>query len=106
VTPAGKVDALESIAYPLGVRSYLEVEPKTASLEPGDTLFLFSDGLVEAQSSRNGDLYGFERLEESLSRHANRGVEGLRDGVLADLARFTGNLPREDDQTLLALRLP
>ena len=106
VTPGGKVESLESIAYPLGVRNYLTVEPKTASHDAGDTLFLFSDGLVEAMSSRNGDVYGFERLEESLSRHAHRGVEALRDGVLADLNRFTGNQPREDDQTLLALRLP
>jgi serine phosphatase RsbU (regulator of sigma subunit) len=106
VTPGGKVQALESIAYPLGVRSYLAVEPKTASIEPGDTLFLFSDGLVEAKSIHSEEMYGFERLEESLARYADRGVEALRDGVLADIARFTGNQPREDDQTLLALRLP
>jgi hypothetical protein len=106
VTPGGKVLALESIAYPLGVRSYLIVEPKTASIEPGDTLFLFSDGLVEAKSSRSDEMYGFERLEESLARYADRGVEALRDGILADITRFTGNQPREDDQTLLALRLP
>jgi len=106
VTPGGRVQALESIAYPLGVRNYLTVEPKTASLDPGDTLFLFSDGLVEAKSSHSDEMYGFERLEESLARYAEHGVEALRDGVLADLARFTGNQPREDDQTLLALRLP
>ena len=106
VTPGGKVQALESIAYPLGVRNYLTVEPKTAFLDPGDTLFLFSDGLVEAKSSRSDEMYGFERLEESLARHAEHGVEALRDGVLADLGRFTGNQPREDDQTLLVLRLP
>jgi phosphoserine phosphatase RsbU/P len=106
VTPGGRVQALESIAYPLGVRGYLTVEPKTAHLDPGDTLFLFSDGLVEAKSSRSDEQYGFDRLEESLARHAEHGVDALRDGILADLARFTGNLPREDDQTLLALRLP
>jgi sigma-B regulation protein RsbU (phosphoserine phosphatase) len=105
VTPDGRVLALESIAYPLGVRSSLTVEPKTASLGRGDTLFLFSDGLVEARSDRDGEVYGFERLEESLARYADRSVEALRDGILADLGRFTGDLPREDDQTLLALRL-
>jgi len=106
VTPGGRVQALESIAYPLGVRNSLLVEPKTACLDPGDTLFLFSDGLVEAKSSHSDEMYGFDRLEESLARHAEHGVEALRDGILADLGRFTGNQPREDDQTLLALRLP
>ena len=51
-------------------------------------------------------MFGFDRLEESLARHAGRGVEGLRDGILADVARFTANAPREDDQTILVLRLP
>ncbi len=102
----GRVDSLESIAYPLGVRGQLLVDPRTARLSPGDTLFLFSDGLVEARREGSDEMFGFERLEESLARHAGRGVEGLRDGVLADVTRFTANAPREDDQTILVLRLP
>lgn len=106
VTSGGKVESLESVAYPLGVRSYLQVEPRSKQLDPGDTLFLFSDGLVEARPEETEEPFGFERLEQSLARHAHRGVEGLRDGVLADVARYTGAIPREDDQTLLVLRLP
>jgi hypothetical protein len=106
VSAAGRVEALESIAYPLGVRGELNVEARTARLAPGDTLFLFSDGLVEARREGSDELFGFERLEQSLARHAGRGVEGLRDGILADVARFTGDAPREDDQTILVLRLP
>jgi DNA-binding transcriptional ArsR family regulator len=106
ITAAGRVESLESIAYPLGVRGELNVEARSARLAPGDTLFLFSDGLVEARREGGDELFGFERLEQSLARHAGRGVEGLRDGVLGDVARFTGDAPREDDQTILVLRLP
>lgn len=106
ITAAGRVESLESIAYPLGVRGELRIEEHTARLAPGDTIFLFSDGLVEARREGNDELFGFDRLEQSLGRHAGRGVEGLRDGVLADVARFTGDAPREDDQTILVLRLP
>ncbi|HEY4594236.1 MAG TPA: PP2C family protein-serine/threonine phosphatase, partial [Thermoanaerobaculia bacterium] len=106
ISATGRVDSLESIAYPLGVRGQLLVDPRTARLSPGDTLFLFSDGVVEARREGSDDLFGFERLEESLARHAGRGPEGLRDGVLADVTRFTANAPREDDQTILVLRLP
>jgi len=106
ISAAGEVLALESIAYPLGVRGELKVEPRAAQLSPGDTLFLFSDGLVEARPEGTDQLFGFERLEQSLARHAHHSVEGLRDGLLADLTRFTGNAPREDDQTILVLRLP
>lgn len=106
ITASGRVEFLESIAYPLGVRGELKVEEHTARLAPGDTIFLFSDGLVEARREGSEDLFGFERLEQSLARHAARGPEGLRDGVLADVTRFTGDAPREDDQTILVLRLP
>ncbi len=106
ITASGRVDPLESIAYPLGVRGELSVIPRMAKLSPGDTLFLFSDGIVEARREGNDEMFGFERLEESLARHSGRGVEGVRDGVLADVTRFTSNAPREDDQTILVLRLP
>ncbi|HSS47728.1 MAG TPA: PP2C family protein-serine/threonine phosphatase, partial [Thermoanaerobaculia bacterium] len=102
----GQVEPLESIAYPLGVRGALPVEVRTAKLAPGDTLFLFSDGVVEARREGNDEMFGFERLEESLARHVGRGPEETRDGVLADVARFTAGAPREDDQTILVLRLP
>ncbi|HWM92174.1 MAG TPA: PP2C family protein-serine/threonine phosphatase [Thermoanaerobaculia bacterium] len=106
ITTAGTVEALESIAYPLGVRGQLQVEPRTARLAPGDTLFLFSDGLVEARPEGSDQVYGFDRLEQSLARHAHNGVERLRDGVLEDLERYAGHGLREDDQTILVLRLP
>jgi sigma-B regulation protein RsbU (phosphoserine phosphatase) len=105
VTVEGMVEALESVAYPLGVRGKLVVEPRTARLSAGDTLFLFSDGIVEARPEGSEDVFGFERLEQSLSVHARLGVERLRDAVLADVARFTDHAPREDDQTIVVLRL-
>lgn len=106
ISAAGRVELLESTAYPLGVRGELVIEPRTARLAPGDTLFLFSDGLVEARREGSDEQFGFDRLEASLARHANRDVDGLRDGILADVEKFTGNAPREDDQTILVLRLP
>ena len=105
VTAAGRVEALEASGYPLGVRRTIEVEPRLARLEPGDTLVLYSDGLVEARAEGQDDLFGFERFEESLRRHAGDSVERLRDGVLADVAGFTGG-HREDDMTIVVARLP
>jgi hypothetical protein len=105
ISIAGDVEALESVAYPLGVRGKLVVEPRTAHLAAGDTLFLFSDGIIEARPEGSTEVFGFDRLEQSLSVHARLGVEWLRDAVLADVARFTGPAPREDDQTIVVLRL-
>jgi serine phosphatase RsbU (regulator of sigma subunit) len=99
------VEALESVAYPLGVRLELEVATRTARLADGDTVFLCSDGVVEATSRTGDEPFGFARLEQTLSRHCLDSVEAMRDGVLRDLGRFTGPAPRQDDQTLLVLRV-
>ncbi|HUO87048.1 MAG TPA: PP2C family protein-serine/threonine phosphatase [Thermoanaerobaculia bacterium] len=102
----GRVDALESIAYPLGVRGDLEVLSQKAQLSPGDTLFLFSDGIVEARREGGEDQFGFERLEEVLRACAEESVSGVRDAVLSAVEDFTGPGPQEDDLTVLVLRLP
>ena len=88
------------------MRDSLAVRERAARLESGDLLFMFSDGVVEARPEDSDEEFGFERLERSLARHAGAGVEGMRDGVLADLAQFTGGAPREDDLTVLVLEIP
>lgn len=106
VTGEGSVQPLEYVAYPLGVRSDLAVEARLSRLGPGDTLFLLSDGLVEARPEGSDDMFGFERLEQSLERNFHLGVARLRDAVIADVERHTKGAPRDDDQTVLVLRVP
>ncbi len=106
VTGEGGVHPLEFVAYPLGVRSDLAVEARLARLGSGDTLFLLSDGLVEARPEDSEDMFGFDRLEQSLKRHHHLGVARLRDAVLQDVETHTHGAPRDDDQTVLVLRVP
>ena len=93
-------------SYPLGVRRDLRPTVYTERLAPGDTLVLLSDGIVEACRDGGDEPFGFPRLSASLERHAGGSPEALVRGVLADLAAFAGRGDREDDVTLVALRLP
>lgn len=106
ISATGDVQALESVSYPLGVRAELNVRVRSTRLDSGDVLFLFSDGVVEARPEDSEEVFGFERLEQSLSRRVGESVESLRDGVLDDLRRFTGGAPREDDLTVVVLEIP
>ncbi len=104
----GRVLALESTAYPLGVRQELVIRPRRFVLAAGDNLFLTSDGLIEAVDAGGTTMFGFERLENSLSRYAHRGARGLLRGVLDDLDVFSAEPGREpalrrDDLTVLVL---
>jgi serine phosphatase RsbU (regulator of sigma subunit) len=52
-------------ALPLGTLSGMDFPVTSFMLEPGDSLLIMSDGIVEAQNE-HGELFGFERLEEML----------------------------------------
>ena len=106
VAQDGKVTPLEASSYPLGVRGEANALVRTCKIEPGDALFLYSDGLVEACAHSDHEQFGFDRLEASLSRHAGYAPQQMRDAVLADVDEFTGQAPQEDDLTVLVLRLP
>lgn len=90
------------------MRPTIEVTPRLARLEAGDLVVLFSDGVVEARPEASEDLYGFERLEQKLplGPACRKSAGAVRNGLLADLARHVGDAPREDDLTLLVLRVP
>ena len=106
ISRLGKVESLESVAYPLGVRESIDIDSHTAKLEPGDVIFLCSDGVVEARREGSEEHFGFDRLEAVLSRFGGHGATVVRDKVLAALDEFTAGAEREDDLTVLVLRMP
>jgi serine phosphatase RsbU (regulator of sigma subunit)/anti-sigma regulatory factor (Ser/Thr protein kinase) len=87
---------------PLGLLADSIYEEAVATIEPGDDVLLFSDGLVEAHSP-NGEMYGFPRLREAMAAEAGSGP-GVIDRLLHRLDAFTGaGWEQEDDITLVTL---
>ena len=72
-------------------------------MEPGEELFLYTDGVPEATNAQN-ELYGTERMMEVLN--SNRGLEPEKvlETVKADVDRFVGDAPQFDDLTMLCVR--
>lgn len=70
-------------------------------LECGDRVFLYTDGVTEAQSE-NGDFFGEDRLERRLSV-LRGGVADICNGVVAAVDMFAGNAPQADDITVMAI---
>jgi serine phosphatase RsbU (regulator of sigma subunit)/anti-sigma regulatory factor (Ser/Thr protein kinase) len=87
---------------PLGLLPDITYEEAEATIEPGDEVLLFSDGLVEAHST-TGEMYGFPRLREAMAAEAGSGP-GVIDRLLQRLEAFTGaGWEQEDDITLVTL---
>jgi serine phosphatase RsbU (regulator of sigma subunit)/anti-sigma regulatory factor (Ser/Thr protein kinase) len=102
VKTADGVVELRARGMPLGLMHGMAYEEKEAVLEPGDSVLLHSDGVVEAHDPER-DMFGFPRLKETVA--AAPGGQHLIDRVLADLEAFTGpDAEQEDDITMVTLQ--
>ena len=72
-------------------------------LAPGDTLFVYTDGVAEATDASNA-LYGTDRMLEALNGCSDSTPRGLLCAVKESVDRFAGNVPQFDDITMLALQ--
>jgi sigma-B regulation protein RsbU (phosphoserine phosphatase) len=88
---------------PLGILRGMEFGQETTGIEPGDTVLLYTDGIVEAMNSRE-ELYGYERFEEVI-RKGPSGPDALKSAIITDVSRYTGVSPQHDDMTLLCFGL-
>ncbi|MCR4601151.1 MAG: SpoIIE family protein phosphatase [Clostridia bacterium] len=73
------------------------------SLEKGDTLFLYTDGVPEANDI-NEELYGTDRMLEALNRNPDKAPEELLKNLREEVRVFVGEAEQFDDLTMLALR--
>jgi serine phosphatase RsbU (regulator of sigma subunit)/anti-sigma regulatory factor (Ser/Thr protein kinase) len=99
----GQVEELRAIGVPLGLMPGVEYQEHELVLEPGDSVLLYSDGLVEAHNESR-ELFGFPRLQAAVASHAEAHGGALIEALLADLAAFAGTTrDQEDDITLVVL---
>jgi sigma-B regulation protein RsbU (phosphoserine phosphatase) len=99
----GRLTQLESTGIPFGVLPNFPYDCARVTLEPGDLLAIFSDGIPEAQ---NGDeFFDFDRLSAVLREQGDvADLEVARRNVLARVEAFVNGAPRTDDITLVLMR--
>ena len=73
-------------------------------LDPGDRLFLFTDGLTEAMNSK-GEWFGEKRLNASMVRHGSLPVEASMNAIINDVNLFAGGTPQSDDMACVLIGL-
>ena len=102
VVGRGGVLRIESTGLPLGMFLEGDFSATRLQMEPGDTLFLYTDGLSEARNS--DDEYGVDRVAHLARQQAGRTPSELIAACLNDLRVFAGPEAQQDDLSLLAIR--
>jgi sigma-B regulation protein RsbU (phosphoserine phosphatase) len=90
-------------AMPLAVRAGAAYQERTVTLLPDDTVFVFSDGVTEAMNVAD-EFYGNERLHGDLRAASALTPEEMVRAIKVKVDAFTGEAPKSDDVTMLALR--
>ena len=86
----------------LGAMDFIPYESATMTLENGDALFLYTDGVTEAMN-REDQLFGKDRMVAFLERHANLRPHELDDAMRAELVVWADGADQSDDITMLVL---
>jgi len=97
----GEVKRLEPGGTVLGVFPDWPYQQGQVSIEAGDRLVLFTDGVTEASNSRDEE-FGEERLVELASALRDRGAHELKNRILQAVSSFTGG-QAQDDATLVVV---
>lgn len=94
----GRVEELGNGGFPLGMRDPLPVVTRHVTLEHGDLLVLYTDGLPEAVDSLGKTAFGYERIRAALELGGT--PQEVHDAILRAFDRHVGDEPLRDDLTL------
>jgi sigma-B regulation protein RsbU (phosphoserine phosphatase) len=105
VTGPRGVRSLEEGGLPLGMAPGIPYGSGETTLEPGETLVLYTDGLVEASALNDpADEFGRARVAEILRRGHALPARDLLARLLEAHAAYAGDGPLADDTTLVVVR--
>ncbi len=103
-TDTRKATPLESTGPLLGIDAGLSFNAEERSWKPGDTLVLFSDGIVESENAA-GEIFGEDRLRTLVEAHGHEQPTDLKQRIINTVETFCQGVPYMDDVTLVVARL-
>jgi sigma-B regulation protein RsbU (phosphoserine phosphatase) len=102
--PNGGLESMPATGFPVGLMSGHGFLERKLVVNPGDVLFFYTDGCVEAEDE-SGEMFSSGRLEARLRAAAAEGADDVLAYVEQDIARFRGRVEAFDDATMMAVRV-
>ena len=89
---------------PVGLMSNWQYTKQEVTLHPGDTVFIYTDGLTEAENAQHGQ-FGEQRMIEEINKDLRNNPRELIDHMTTAVHTFVNGAEQSDDLTLLAVQL-
>ena len=99
-----EAEVFDAPAVPVGIMEESEYEESVLQLQPGDRLYLYSDGLNE-QRNRQGEEFGLTRVKRILQDTHARDLDQAVDAVLDNAEQWRRGAHFDDDVTIVAVEL-
>ncbi len=96
----GRVDLLDKGGTIIGLDGLVPFEEEKIQLQPGDKVFLLTDGLLEFENPQ-GEAFGLPRFQAVLQQAASQPISRILDTAYDSIRTFGGGSPVLDDMTLL-----
>lgn len=82
----------------------LKFGSETIGLSPGDRIYIYTDGIVEARNS-SGEFYEHERLASLILDNSDMDIGDFCDFIMKDVELFCTGSSIDDDRTILAVEI-
>jgi sigma-B regulation protein RsbU (phosphoserine phosphatase) len=100
----GGTRELEKGGLILGMMAHVPYETDCVSLESGDRIVLYTDGVSEAVNS-GGEEFGLERIERTAVRCADASARDSVAALIDSVKEFRGDEIQNDDMTLVVVKI-
>lgn len=100
----GEVTRLKSDNMPIGFTEWEVYKQMSVRIAPGDMVFFYSDGLIEAKNAQ-GEVFGMDRLIEFLGQRKDREPAEILKDIYGELVYFSNSVSFADDLTCIAVRI-
>ena len=97
----GRTEELGNGGFPLGLRDPLPIASHTVTIEPGDLLLLYTDGLPEALDAQGSTAFGYEKVQAALQLGGT--PQQVHDAIRHSFDLHVGDEVLRDDLTLLVI---
>ncbi len=100
----GKIETIHATGLPIGLFNNATYDEITLRGQPGDLFLFFSDGILDATSSK-GELFGRQRLEKIVRAKAHGSAEQVVDTIFTAVSDHAEGVETFDDQTIVAVKV-